>query len=136
MPYLRPILTILAILVVGEIFVAFFVVAERDGLSAPELVGTAFAQPNDEGDQPDQPDQGPGTTPGQTGPGPTTTPGPNPPPRPDPPPAPNPPPRPNPPPQPPPILNSGGPSDGPLPPMPGGGCPPEFPVQSGGSCFR
>ena len=52
----------------------------------------------------------------------------------------NPPPGPNPPsqpgPTPPTTLNSGGPSEGPVPEMPGGGCPQEFPVEIGGACFR
>ena len=34
-----------------------------------------------------------------------------------------------------PLFESGGPGDGPVPPMPGGGCPEEFPVERGGSCW-
>ena len=33
------------------------------------------------------------------------------------------------------MLKSGGPADGPVPLMPGGGCPSEYPVQKGGACF-
>jgi hypothetical protein len=52
-----------------------------------------------------------------------------------PPPAPSP--RPSPPPAPPvPPFNAGGPSDGPVPLMPSGACPKEFPTQSGSACFR
>ena len=32
------------------------------------------------------------------------------------------------------LLEAGGPGTGPLPLMPGGGCPKEFPLQEGGSC--
>lgn len=34
------------------------------------------------------------------------------------------------------LMNAGGPATGPIPLMPGGGCPAEFPVQSGGACYR
>ena len=34
------------------------------------------------------------------------------------------------------LLEAGGPKTGPIPPMPGGGCPEEFPVERGGSCWR
>jgi len=35
-----------------------------------------------------------------------------------------------------PLFTSGGPEDGPVPPMPGGGgCPPEYPVEKGDGCF-
>lgn len=34
-----------------------------------------------------------------------------------------------------PILKSGGPKKGPVPPMPGGYCPKEFPVSSDGACY-
>ncbi len=52
------------------------------------------------------------------------------------------PPRPPPPPPPNPgsgdgtLMNAGGPADGPMPLMPGGGCPVEFPVQRDGACYR
>lgn len=36
----------------------------------------------------------------------------------------------------PPLLQAGGPTDGPVPPMPGGGCPREFPVAENGGCRR
>jgi hypothetical protein len=35
----------------------------------------------------------------------------------------------------PPLLEAGGPSTGPVPPMPSGGCPVEFPVQREGACY-
>ena len=41
-----------------------------------------------------------------------------------------------PPPDDPPLFTSGGPVDGPVPPMPDGQCPPEFPIQEDGSCRR
>lgn len=34
-----------------------------------------------------------------------------------------------------PLYQSGGPKDGPVPPMPGGGCPQEFPVERDGGCY-
>lgn len=34
------------------------------------------------------------------------------------------------------LMNAGGPATGPIPLMPGGECPAEFPVQSGGACYR
>ena len=34
-----------------------------------------------------------------------------------------------------PLFVSGGPEDGPVPPMPGGGCPEEFPVEKSGGCY-
>jgi hypothetical protein len=76
--------------------------------------------------------------------GPTTSP-PPPPPSPSPPP---PPPRPTPQPSPPPtptpspppidegeLMNAGGPGKGPVPLMPSGGCPEEFPTKRGGACY-
>ena len=33
------------------------------------------------------------------------------------------------------LFESGGPEDGPVPPMPGGGCPEEFPVEKGDGCY-
>ena len=35
-----------------------------------------------------------------------------------------------------PLLNAGGPTTGPVPPMPGGGCPAEFPVSRNGACYQ
>lgn len=124
MPYLRTILAVAALLVVVELVVAVLVVADRNGLKLPSLSATAYAQPDNEGDQPDQP----GPSPGQSKSGVSTTPGPSPTP------SPTPPPRPNPPPAPP--FNAGGPSEGPVPVMPDGSCPKEFPTQSGDACFR
>ena len=36
----------------------------------------------------------------------------------------------------PPLFVSGGPGDGPAPPMPDGGCPPEYPTEKGDGCHR
>jgi len=33
-------------------------------------------------------------------------------------------------------LEAGGPPTGPVPPMPGGGCPAEFPIQRDRACYR
>ena len=35
-----------------------------------------------------------------------------------------------------PLFESGGPEDGPVPTMPGGGCPEQFPVERDGACWR
>jgi hypothetical protein len=35
-----------------------------------------------------------------------------------------------------PILESGGPERGPVPLLPSGGCPAEYPVERGGACYR
>jgi hypothetical protein len=34
------------------------------------------------------------------------------------------------------VMDSGGPEHGPVPPLPGGMCPVEYPVQQGGACYR
>ena len=34
-----------------------------------------------------------------------------------------------------PLFTSGGPEDGPVPPMPGRGCPPEYPVEKSDGCY-
>ena len=34
------------------------------------------------------------------------------------------------------LMNAGGPADGPVPVMPGGGCPTEFPVEKDEACYR
>ena len=34
------------------------------------------------------------------------------------------------------LMKAGGPASGPVPPMPGGGCPAQFPVQRDGACYR
>jgi hypothetical protein len=84
--------------------------------------------------------------------GPTTSPPPQPrtsptppPPSPSPPPPTPPRPTPQPPPPSPPapsplidegeLMNAGGPGEGPVPLMPGGGCPEEFPTKRGGACY-
>jgi hypothetical protein len=33
------------------------------------------------------------------------------------------------------LLEAGGPTDGPVPAMPGGGCPKEYPIESSGACY-
>ena len=33
------------------------------------------------------------------------------------------------------LFNAGGPAEGPVPPMPGGGCPSEYPVLKNGACY-
>ena len=83
-----------------------------------EECGDGSPSPNPEGGQ-----RGGSTTKGGTAP-------PSPPPS----PPPNPPPLPSPPPAPP--FNSGGPSAGPVPLMPSGGCPKEFPVNRGDACYH
>jgi hypothetical protein len=35
-----------------------------------------------------------------------------------------------------PLLEAGGPQAGPVPQLPGGGCPPEFPVDASGACYQ
>lgn len=35
-----------------------------------------------------------------------------------------------------PLLQAGGPRNGPVPPMPGGECPEEYPVEENGACYR
>ena len=67
----------------------------------------------------------------RTNPNPSPSPGPSPGPSPNPSPGPSPQPK-----GPSTILNSGGPEDGPVPIMPGGGCPKEFPVEKGKGCYR
>jgi hypothetical protein len=34
-----------------------------------------------------------------------------------------------------PLMRAGGPEDGPVPLMPGGGCPPEYPLERDGACY-
>ena len=82
-----------------------------------------------------------------TSPTPRPSPSPPPQPRPTPQPPPSPPPTPQPPPPPPPtpapsppinegsLMKAGGPGDGPVPLMPGGGCPEEFPTKRGEACY-
>jgi outer membrane biosynthesis protein TonB len=80
---------------------------------------------------------GTGDTTSPTPPPPTPAP-PSPPPPPTPPtpqPTPPPPPPPTPQPNPGPLLEAGGPSTGPVPMMPDGSCPPEYPVKRTGACY-
>lgn len=72
-------------------------------------------------------------------PSPTPSPSAPPTPQPTPQPAPSPAPRPEPAPLPEDsgtLMEAGGPEDGPIPKMPGGGCPEEFPVEKDGACYR
>jgi plastocyanin len=79
----------------------------------------------------------PGGTTTRTTPEPTTPrTTPTPPPTPAPFPTPAPPPSPAPQPSPGTLMKAGGPSEGPVPLTPDGGCPKEFPAQRGGACFR
>lgn len=140
MPSVRSILTILALLIAVEGLVALWAVAERNDWNLSMAGGTAYAQQQDGEEDPfgdEDPLDEPGSTSGQpksetTNPRTTPTP-----PRPTPSPPPTPRPTPAPPPQDPgELLQAGGPSEGPVPPMPGGECPSEFPVQRGGACYR
>jgi hypothetical protein len=78
-----------------------------------------------------------------SGTGDATSPTPPPSPQPSPPlsPPPSPQPSPSPPPQPTPperetLMNAGGPIKGPVPLMPDGSCPPEYPVKQNGACYQ
>jgi hypothetical protein len=127
MPY-RPILAVVVLLMAIEGGVAVLVIADRNDWELRGLVGTAYAQQDNKGDR----TSGPGSPPGQPKTGPTTTPTP-PSPRPTPPPPPSP--SPNPPPPPAPPFNAGGPEVGPVPPMPNGSCPEEYPDRQGNACY-
>ena len=146
MPSVRSILTILVLLIAVEGLVALWVVADRNGWWNLSVAGgTAYAQQqDDEEDSLDEEDpfgdedplDQPGSSAGQPKSETTnsrTTPTP---PRPAPSPPPTPRPTPPPPQDPGELLQAGGPSEGPVPPMPGGECPSEFPIQRGGACYR
>jgi hypothetical protein len=133
MPYFRQILTIVVVLLAVEGVVAVWVLTDRYDLSLPGLLSTAYAQDEEDGpideDPLDSPPPGEPKSPreptspkGQTKSGPT--------------PPPPPPPRPTPPPNQGELFKAGGPSDGPAPMLPSGGCPKEYPEQQGGACFR
>jgi hypothetical protein len=129
MPYFRQILTVVVVPLAVEGVVPLWVVADRNGGSLPDLVSTAYAQVDEDENDP----------PGQSkSPGEPTSPGGQPKSRSTPPPPP--PPRPTPPPPPPPnqgeLFRAGGSSDGPVPMLPKGGCPREYPEQRGDACFR
>ena len=138
MPYFRQILTVVVLLLAVEGVVALWVIAERNDLSLPSTVSTAYAQDEDEPNIDEEDLDEPGSPPGQPkSPGEPTSPGGQPKSIPTPPPPP--PPRPTPPPPPPPqgeLFKAGGSSDGPVPKLPGGGCPKEYPEQRGDACFR
>ena len=123
MPYFRPILAVVALLIATEIMVALWLVAERNGWNLPRLgYYLAYAQTTT-----------PRTTPTpRPSPTPRTTPAPEPaptPPEPPPPPPPNPNPWGT-------LMGAGGPAEGPVPVMPGGNCPREFPAKKGNACYR
>lgn len=131
MPYFRPTLAVIALLIILEGVVALWAVAHRNHWSLPTLGSIAYAQPRDNQASPDNQDSldedsldqqdlfdEPGSPPGQPDSGPTPpTPGPTPPNSGE-------------------LMNAGGASEGPAPLMPGGGCPKEFPIQRGDACFR
>ena len=142
MPSFRQMLTVVVVLLAIEGVVALWVIMDRNDLdlSLPSLVDTAYAQNEDEPIIEENPDE-PGSPPGQPkSPGEPTSPGGQPKTNPTTTPPPPPPPRPTPPPPPPPsqgeLFKAGGSSDGPVPELPGGGCPKEYPVQRGDACFR
>jgi hypothetical protein len=136
MPYFRPILAVIALLIALEGIVGLWAIAHRYHWSPPALGSIAYAQPQDNQDPLDNQDMldedsldnqdildEPGSPPGQPNSGPTTN-------------GPSPPPRPTPTPNPGELMNAGGASDGPAPLMPNGECPKEFPIQRGDACFR
>jgi hypothetical protein len=152
--YFRQILYVLVVLMALEGIVAVWVVASRLDWELPGLdIPTAYAQqPDDEGNSPeddlseddlsgddsgDDLSEDTDPSPGQpnggqprnqpnggqqkstpSAPRPTPTP----PPHPDPSPGE--------------LFNAGGPSEGPVPMMPGGDCPKEYPLQQGDACYR
>lgn len=117
MPYRRTILAAVLILAV-EVVVALWVYADHNDWGSPRLSGTAYAQAKgektdenvkgniDEPNSPGQPKQNPPPPPPRPTPGQGE------------------------------LFKAGGPSEGPMPLMPDGGCPKEFPLQRGGVCFR
>lgn len=147
--YFRKILYVLVVLMALEGIVAIWVVAARHGLNPPGLdVPAAYAQqPDDEGSPPeddlseddlsgdnsgDNPPEDTGPPPGQpnnqpNGGQPKSTPS-------APRPTPTPPPQPDP--SPGELFNAGGPAEGPVPAMPSGDCPKEYPLQRGDACYR
>lgn len=138
MPYFRQILTVVVVLLAVEGVVALWVVLDRYASPLPGIVSTAHAQDQDEPIDERDPDE-PGPPSEQPkAPGEPTSPGGQPKSNPTPPPPP--PPRPTPPPAPAPpqgeLFKAGGSSAGPVPKLPGGGCPKEYPEQQGDACFR
>jgi hypothetical protein len=105
-------------LVLGAIFVALLLAAGIAVYMVWEPLPAAEAAQPSPNPQPKAPS---GPQPGATPPGAPKAP---------------PPPPPPPPPNPGTLMNAGGPADGPMPLMPGGGCPAEFPVQRDGACYR
>lgn len=133
MPYLRPRLAVVILLTVIGGVMTMWVAMDRNGWDLAGSGKAAYAQNPDESpiyeDDPkglnpeDQPKGQPrNKTKGAPEDEPTPTPEPRPAPRPEPDPGV--------------LFKAGGPSKGPVPTMPGRGCPKEFPVQHGGSCFR
>jgi hypothetical protein len=154
--YFLKILYILVVLMALEGIVAVWVVAARHGWYPPGLdVPAAYAQqqPDDEGNPPkddlseddlsqdDLSGDDSGDDSGDTSPSPGQPKG-----QPNagqpksapsaPRSAPTPPPTPQPDPSPGELFNAGGPSEGPVPAMPGGDCPKEYPLQHGNACYR
>jgi hypothetical protein len=125
MPYFRPTLAVIALLIALEGIVGLWAIAHRNHWSLPALGSIAYAQPQDNQDSLDNQDilDEPGSPPGQPNSGPTNT-------------GPSPPPRPTPTPNPGELMNAGGASEGPAPLMPNGECPKEYPIQRGDACFR
>ena len=121
---------------------------EDHGATAQRNTGESTAGPKTTPRNTGESTAGPKTTPRQSPrPAPQgTTPAPEPPPtptpQPQPPPSPKPQPTPTPrtpapqpePAPPPPLMKAGGPQRGPVPVMPNGTCPKEFPVKQGGTC--
>ena len=144
--YFRKILYVLVVLMALEGIVAVWVVAARHWDLAGLDISAAYAQqPDDEGSPPeddlseddlsaDDPSEDTGPPPGQppnqpNGAQPKSAPS-------APRPAPTPQPTPQPDPSPGELFNAGGPSEGPVPAMPGGDCPKEYPLQQGSACYR
>jgi hypothetical protein len=131
MPYFRPTLAVIALLIALEGIVGLWAIAHRNHWSPPALGGVAYAQQQDNQDSLDNQDMldedsldnqdmldEPSSPPGQPNSGPASTP------------------RPTPTPNSGELMNAGGASDGPAPLMPNGECPKEFPIQRGDACFR
>jgi hypothetical protein len=146
--YFRKILYVLVVLMALEGIVAVWVVAVRHGWDPPGLdVPAAYAQqPDDEGNPPEDDlseddlsgdDSGDDLSEEDTAPPPGQPKGGQPKSAPSSPrPTPTPTPTPQPDPSPGELFNAGGPSEGPVPAMPGGDCPKEYPLQHGDACYR
>lgn len=120
----------MVVLLAVEGVVALGVIADRNDLSLPGMLSTGYPQNEDEPINEGNLDE-PGSPPGQTKSlgEPTSPRG-----QPKSNPAPPPPPLPTPPQGE--LVKAGGSSEGPVPKLPGGGCPKEYPEQRGDACFR